>query len=78
MNSSVLLSPHQRWLDQRPERDAELAGARVVEVQRADGRWQFKPAPPRPCVHCSGSGIMVDEELQLEGLCPECGGYGEI
>jgi DnaJ-class molecular chaperone len=56
-----------------------VKASQVVRVQRHDGKWGYAPAPGfKTCPHCSGSGIMLDEELQLEGLCPECGGYGEV
>lgn len=38
--------------------------------------FHYVPAP-RPCPHCSGSGIVLDADLQLEGYCPECFGTGE-
>lgn len=58
------------------EMDDTLKAGRILYVQDADGKWAYV-GMPRECPHCSGSGISLDEELQLEGLCPECGGTGE-
>lgn len=71
------VSTLQGWKSLADELDDMVKSARVVRVQRPDGKWGYAPAP-RPCPHCSGSGILLDEELQLEGLCPECGGVGEV
>ena len=60
-----------------PPFDPPIRLMRVAEQPRPHGGWHYVIVEPRACPHCSGSGICLDEELQLEGLCPECGGTGE-
>jgi DnaJ-class molecular chaperone len=72
------LSPYQE--KQRTlllELEDMMQAGHVLRVQRPDGKWGYMPMP-RECPHCSGSGISLDVDLLLEGLCPECGGTGEV